>query len=254
VNDDSTVVTITATPGNVFDEEGTTELVFTAEDSNEPCVVEPPVAPEPVDACGPDNAVFADADVPESTETYTVVLSEDKKTITVTATPGNAFDEEGTTELVFTAEDSGEACPVYVACVYAGVDTARLGTGVPLGVVTIIDQATALANGFLGLFPFSYVSDGDEVVLITELQEGQTVDDFDALEMCGEVAGICEDAATNPDAVDENGEPCTPEKGGEREDDPLPNTGGPDGFLLPLGALLVLLGAGLVMVRRPHSA
>ena len=36
--------------------------------------------------------------------------------------------------------------------------------------------------------------------------------------------------------------------------DGLPNTGGPAGFLLPLGAVLVLVGAGLVMVRRPHSA
>lgn len=37
-------------------------------------------------------------------------------------------------------------------------------------------------------------------------------------------------------------------------DGDLPNTGGPDGWLVPLGAGLVLAGAGLVMVRRPHSA
>lgn len=37
-------------------------------------------------------------------------------------------------------------------------------------------------------------------------------------------------------------------------DDDLPNTGGPDGWLVPVGAALVLAGAALVMVRRPHSA
>lgn len=47
------------------------------------------------------------------------------------------------------------------------------------------------------------------------------------------------------------------EVGGVVEENPeggLPNTGGPDGWLVPLGAGLVLAGAGLVMVRRPHSA
>ncbi|KRA39215.1 MULTISPECIES: choice-of-anchor E domain-containing protein [unclassified Nocardioides] len=44
--------------------------------------------------------------------------------------------------------------------------------------------------------------------------------------------------------------------GGEVEgtDDALPNTGGPAGWLVPVGAGLVLAGAALVMVRRPHSA
>ncbi|MFW6868751.1 choice-of-anchor E domain-containing protein [Nocardioides sp. CPCC 206347] len=37
-------------------------------------------------------------------------------------------------------------------------------------------------------------------------------------------------------------------------DGDLPNTGGPDGWLVPVGAGLVLAGAALVMVRRPHSA
>ncbi|WP_182378778.1 choice-of-anchor E domain-containing protein [Nocardioides sp. WS12] len=37
-------------------------------------------------------------------------------------------------------------------------------------------------------------------------------------------------------------------------DGDLPNTGGPDGWLVPVGAALVLAGAALVMVRRPHSA
>lgn len=57
----------------------------------------------------------------------------------------------------------------------------------------------------------------------------------------GEVGGICEENSTDPDC-DEG------EAGG------LPDTGGPGGWLLPLGAGLVLAGVVLVMVRRPHSA
>lgn len=57
----------------------------------------------------------------------------------------------------------------------------------------------------------------------------------------GEVGGICEEDANDP-ACDDG------EAGG------LPDTGGPIGWLMPLGAGLVLAGAVLVMVRRPHSA
>lgn len=59
----------------------------------------------------------------------------------------------------------------------------------------------------------------------------------------GAVAGDCEGA--NPPAD------CG-EVGGEGEG--LPNTGGPLGWLVPIGALLVVAGAGMIMVRRPHSA
>ena len=69
-----------------------------------------PPAPAQTDPCGPDNAYFAEGDVPASTDDYTVEVNEDATVITVTATPGNVFDEEGETELVFTAEDSGEPC------------------------------------------------------------------------------------------------------------------------------------------------
>ena len=133
-----------------------------------------------------------------------------------------------------------------------------------------VEEAVAILNGFVGVFPFEYV-DGDSVVEIRQyLGEGQSIDDFDAVELCGEVAG----GECVAGGVDENGDPCDPvdvveecddtgatattaddcdEIGGITED-ALPNTGGPMGMLVPLGALLVLLGAGLVMVRRPHSA
>ncbi|HWJ66637.1 MAG TPA: choice-of-anchor E domain-containing protein [Nocardioides sp.] len=57
----------------------------------------------------------------------------------------------------------------------------------------------------------------------------------------GEVGGICEENSGDPD--------CD-----EGDVSGLPDTGGPIGWLLPLGAVLVLVGAGMVMVRRPHSA
>ncbi|TWG92595.1 hypothetical protein L615_000700000020 [Nocardioides sp. J9] len=60
----------------------------------------------------------------------------------------------------------------------------------------------------------------------------------------GEVGGICEENSNDPEC----------DEGGGGETAGLPDTGGPLGWLMPLGAGLVLAGAVLVMVRRPHSA
>ena len=57
VNDAKTVITITATAGNVFDDQGTTEVVYTATDSGEPCLIDVP-EPQQTDPCGPNNAFF----------------------------------------------------------------------------------------------------------------------------------------------------------------------------------------------------
>src|SRR5690606_22448995 len=126
-----------------------------------------------------------------------------------------------------------------------------------------IDETVAALYGFVGNLPFSYVSEDGETVLLAVLEEGQSTADFSPLEMCGEVAGYCVDR-DDPDAVDAEGKPCV-EVDEETDDDGgetggvvgaagLPNTGGPAGVLLPLGVLMVLVGAGLVVVRRPHSA
>lgn len=56
------------------------------------------------------------------------------------------------------------------------------------------------------------------------------------------------------DAVGGIDEEQPPGVGGVSVSTGLPSTGGPDGWLVPLGVGLVLVGAGLVMVRRPHSA
>ncbi|MBM0125820.1 choice-of-anchor E domain-containing protein [Pimelobacter simplex] len=63
----------------------------------------------------------------------------------------------------------------------------------------------------------------------------------------GEVAGVCE--AGDKSAGCDDGEAA-----GQVDSAGLPDTGGPAGWLLLVGAGLVLAGSGLVMVRRPHSA
>ena len=254
-------VVLTANPGYEFpggEHTFTYELPADSGEACPPAVIEPPVL-EPTDPCGPDNAVYPAL---AETDQFGVTVNGDRS-VTLTAKAGYVFANQQASYTYPTPADSNEPCPevaALVACVYPDAP-ARLGTGVPAGVITVIDEATALLNGFLGSFPFSYVNGDGEVELIAYLEDGQTVDDFDALEMCGEVAGICDDA-TDPGAVDENGEPCVPGEPGEPGDggetggetDALPNTGGPAGFLLPIGALMVLVGAGLVVVRRPHSA
>ncbi|NHA01107.1 hypothetical protein G5V59_17800 [Nocardioides sp. W3-2-3] len=220
------------------------------------------------DPCGPDNAAYVN--IPTSPD-YDISVDPVDGSVESTAHTGFVFDGGEPVISYDPPVDSGTACPVaraVVACVYP--DSARVVAGVPLGTITILDELTAIANGFLGVFPFDYTSGTDTVSVLAYVQPGQTAADFDALEMCGEVGGICEDASTDPGAVDGDGVPCTPteptqptqpgapsepgEVGGIVTTAALPDTGGPAGFLLPLGALLVLLGAGMVMVRRPHSA
>lgn len=59
---------------------------------------------------------------------------------------------------------------------------------------------------------------------------------------------IAPEKETNPPPKD-NGDG---EVGGVSEE--LPDTGGPPAWLVPLGAAMVLAGAGVVVTRRPHSA
>ena len=245
--------------------------------------IDPPTL-EPVDPCGPDNIAF-----PEifDTDEYTVGVTGDGD-VTLSALPGFEFPGGESSLTFLLPDDSNEPCPVerqLVACVYAddaAGDEIELALA-PLGEVVLVDEVDAFNAGFTGVLPYEYMSGSDIVELRQYLEPGQTLADFDAEELCGEVGGIVCDA-TDPDAVDENGDPCVPDEtdvcdevgatadtaddcgevGGIVEDSPspaaapvadvLPNTGGPLALLAPLGALMVLVGAGLVMVRRPHSA
>ncbi len=241
---------------------------------------------EPNDPCGPDNIAFPEV---SATDEYTVGVTGDGD-VTLTALPGFEFPGGESSLTFLLPDDSNEPCPVerqLVACVYAddaAGEEIELALA-PLGEVVLVDEATAITNGYVpdGALPYEYMSGSDIVELRQYLEPGQTLADFDAEELCGEVGGIVCDA-TDPDAVDENGDPCVPDEtdvcdevgatadtaddcgevGGIVEDSPspaaapvadvLPNTGGPLALLAPLGALMVLVGAGLVMVRRPHSA
>ncbi len=174
----------------------------------------------PVDPCGPDNIAFPE--VPETDE-YTVAVVDGD--VVLTAKPGFEFpggEETFTYEL---PADSGEECPevaALAACVTLldpdlPIENARLALKADGVVIEIIDELLAEANGFLGTLPFTFILDGKEYFVFSTAEPGQTADDFSVDVECagGIVEEPCEDAATNPDAVDENGEPCTPEEGGE---------------------------------------
>ncbi|MFC7501873.1 hypothetical protein, partial [Nocardioides sp. GCM10030258] len=190
-----TTITITANEGFVFTPDA--PVIYTVEDSGDLCVVVAPEEPDVTDECGPDNAYYTT--VPESTDEYTVVAEPEVNPtkITITATEGNAFDEQDTLVIVYEVTDSGEACPIYVACVYptAQVDDVapRVALSlIPKGVLAIIDQAEALLNGFLGTFPYTYAQGASEVKILQELPEGVDLSAFDAATLCGAVAGIVE--------------------------------------------------------------
>ena len=225
-----------------------------------------PPSVEPNDPCGPDNIAFPA--VPETDE-YTVEVVDGD--VVLTAKPGYEFPGGEPTLTLELPADSGEECPevgALASCVTTidpdlPVEDARLVAKADGVVIEIIDEVFAEANGFLGTLPFTFILDGREYTVFAVAEPGQTADDFSVDVECagGEVIDDdCLDAATNPDAVDANGEPCNPD-GGETggivdTDDPdaLPNTGGPAGWLMPLGVGLVLAGAGLVLSRRTRSA
>ncbi|GAA3654435.1 hypothetical protein GCM10022237_12910 [Nocardioides ginsengisoli] len=231
--DPVTKITITAKPGYVLNGQGDTEVSYTATDSGEPCVVPAPAAPAPTDPCGPDNAYFATDAIPGDTEGYTVTTEGDPVTkITITATEGNVLDEQGNTEVSYTAIDSGVPCAVdaraVVCSVKVGTVAARPAGTIP-GTISIVDVATLIAHGFAGVFPFTYVENGVQYEVVRAATEGETAADVTG------VSCDVESASHHNPPKDAAG---------------LPNTGGPAGWLVPVGVGLVLAGAALMLIRR----
>lgn len=193
------------------------------------------------DECDSGNAAYGE--VPLSDD-YSIAYNPDGS-ITLTAL-GDATFAGGEPTYTYPApvEENTEACPIVddtrvVLCTYPATARAAL----PLGTIVILDLLDVVAHGFDGVFPFEY-SDGDATsTAIRYANEGEVAEDIDALtcgvdgeieeEVPGEVGGIAEEA---------------PQAGGT-----LPNTGGPAGWLVPLGAGLVLAGAALVLARRRET-
>ncbi|WP_182378775.1 LPXTG cell wall anchor domain-containing protein [Nocardioides sp. WS12] len=228
VNEDGSV-TLTAIKDYGFDGEPTYTYPAPV-DSNELC---PVIAPEldVNDPCGLDNAAYET--VPEN-ELYTSEVNEDGS-VTLTAIADYGFDGEPT--YTYPAPvDSNEECPVVKAYVACSSPLVARTAPIAAGIIVVIDEVEAALKGFLGTFPYTYTDGTSEVTILQELAEGQDPSSLDAATLCGEVAVIVEEPPTVGGIVEV-----------------LPNTGGPAGWLVPLGTGLVLAGAALVLMRRRET-
>jgi LPXTG-motif cell wall-anchored protein len=217
---------------------GDEELVNcpTEEEPSEIDVPEVPVN----DPCDTGNASYGEVPLGD----YVITYNQDGS-ITLEAHEGFHFPGDATMHTYpVLVEENTEACPVVddtrvVLCTYP--DVARASD--VLGTVVILDLADLVAHGFAGLFPYEYSDAGATWTAIRFASEGEVAEDIEGV-LCG-VAGEVEE---------QPGTEVPGEVGGIVEAAELPNTGGPSGFLVPLGAGLVLAGAALVLARRRETA
>lgn len=245
------------------------------EEPEEPELVGVPTVPV-LDECGPGNAAYGAVPAGD----YTVVRNEDGS-VTLTVTAGHTFPEGRTTITLPTPVDSNEPCAetsptALVACVYPSDDAAPTPAATLFGSIRLIDVADAVLRGFAGTFPFEWDTETATIVLQRFAAIDETAETIPAT-LCGEVGGEVDEEVDDPegdpgdpgDPVDDADDVTTvvdtTEDAQDAEDGDvagetadvtaavLPDTGGPDGLLLLLGAGLVLGGA-LLVARRSADA
>lgn len=224
-----------------FADKGDQSHDFTPEDCG--TKVDPPVVPE-VDPCNPTGVTsnIAFGAVPEGPWTADTSVAGQ---ITFTATGSNYFGTTGEgddkvfvkTHVVKLGSDSGEKCLIAPAiapndpCNPAGV-TANATWVLP---AETADYSVSVVDGVIKLIAkLGKVFESGQPTYTYNLAATPT----DSGVAC-EVGGVEETVNTSKDEVD-SAQAATG----------LPNTGGPAGWLMPLGVGLVLAGAGLVLGRR----
>ncbi len=224
-----------------FADKGDQSHDFTPEDCG--TKIDPPVVPQ-VDPCNPagvtSNVHFGA--IPDGAWTADTSVA---GKITFTATGTNYFSTTGEgddkvfvkTYVVNLGADSGEKCLIAPAiapndpCNPAGV-TSNATWVLP---VETADYSVSVVNGVIKLIgKLGKVFESGDSTYTYNL----AATPVDSGVVC-EVGGVEETSHPPKDAVDS-----------EQAATGLPNTGGPAGWLMPLGVGLVLAGAGLVLARR----
>ncbi|WP_408896873.1 hypothetical protein ACJ5H2_18335 [Nocardioides sp. R1-1] len=235
--DPVTKITITVLPNYEFPDETPSPVVYTADDSGALCPATPPAKPQVTDPCGLANAYFAAEDIPVDGEGFVVTTEGDPVTkVTITALPNYEFPDATPSPVVYEATDSGTAC--LVAPALAANDPCGLANATWVTPTPTADYSVSLVNGVIQLIAAAGKAfEGNQptytyAVAPTPPDSGVT---------CA-VAG-----------VEETKKP--PKKGAVKgvQATALPSTGGPLGWLLPLGVGLVLAGGGLVLTRRSRT-
>lgn len=245
-NDDGSI-TLTASAGSTFAGGAETYTYpVPVETNTEACEPTEILVPEvPVDdPCDTDNASYGEVPVGE----YVITPNEDGS-ITLEAHEGFIFPGDKTTHTFpVPVETNTEACPAedptrVVLCTYPADETAPIPTRTALGTIVIVALEDLVDLGFEGVFPYEFTDGDASSTAIRFADEGEVAEDIDAV-VCGVEAEIEELPGDVDGEVDG-------EVGGLVEE--LPNTGGPAGWLVPLGAGLVLAGAALVLARRRET-
>ncbi|WGY02840.1 hypothetical protein QI633_03565 [Nocardioides sp. QY071] len=230
-------ITLTATGNAWFPNMQKQVTIPAPTDSNIACIVVPPL--DKKDPCGPNNATWV---LPAETDEYSAAIVQGQ--IVLTAKDDYRFDGDATTytyQVAATPTDSGTAC--LVAPAIASSDPCN-PTGVTANASWVLPTETAdytvsVVNGVVTLIgKLGKVFDGDKPTYTYDLAATPP----DSGVVC-EVGGVEETSHQSTDEVD-SAQAATG----------LPNTGGPVGWLMPLGVGLVLAGAGLVLGRRSRSA
>ncbi|MCR1783947.1 LPXTG cell wall anchor domain-containing protein [Nocardioides carbamazepini] len=229
-------VTLTANAGFTFAGPAPTYVYGPPVETNVaacPTVVQPPAVPT-VNPCGPNNIAFGT--VPAGP--WTSSLDPDDGSVTLTATGNNVFPGGATLHVYNLPADNDPAC--LVAPALAPSDPCGVGNAAWIPPVETPDYSVSVVNGVIQLiaklgklfvgdqptytYPAAAPVDSGVVCAVGGVQETQPAKSDDAPGTPGAVGGV---QATS-----------------------LPNTGGPGGWLMPFGVLLVLAGAGLVLARR----
>ncbi|MBM7518472.1 hypothetical protein [Nocardioides nitrophenolicus] len=233
-------ITLTATGNAYFPNMQKQVTIPAPTDSGIACIVVPPL--DTKDPCGPNNATWV---LPAETDEYSVAIVQGQ--IVLTAKDDYRFDGDATTytyQVAATPTDSGTACLVAPAiapndpCNPAGV-TSNATWVVP---AETADYTVSVVNGVITLIgKLGKVFAGDQPTYVYNLPATPT----DSGVVCT-VGGVEE--THNPGKASEGEVDSATAATG------LPNTGGPAGWLLPLGGGLVLAGAGLVLAMRRRVA
>ncbi|WP_436698794.1 LPXTG cell wall anchor domain-containing protein [Nocardioides sp. BYT-33-1] len=231
-------VTLTANAGYTFPGPSPTHVYAPPVETNtDPCptVVQPPVVPT-VNPCGPDNVAFGT--VPAGPWTSSVDPGDGS--LTLTATGNNVFPGGTKLHVYNLPADNDPAC--LVAPALAPSDPCGPGNAAWIPPVATAGYTVSVVNGVIQLIAtLGNLFVGDQPTYTYPASAP-----VDSGVVC-EVGGVQETAP--PKKSDDD----TGAVGGQQAT-ALPNTGGPDGWLMPLGVLLVLAGAGLVLARRGQVA